>query len=427
MNRIISNALRETCERVGCLLYNTLDSCARFSYSLHKEKLFRDEGLSVLYVAPSILVPGFHGGSTHVLELSRNLTRLGCNVVVLARRLPGQSQFEVVDGVNVFRIWRGLFKPVSTDSPHVAINPTWASKLPEKIYFNTIYVAYASLVALYLAKKYEVDVILERGDSYGAGAIVSSISKIPLVTEIRDVHQPKISLVVAKKLLVYDPSILRDKRFLYKTATMHGGVDVDRFKPMSRRDAKALLGLSDKFVIGYSGSSMRSHRLDALIILAVRLRRMYGDRVRFLVVGPLDHTLVRSITSLRLEHYFSLAGPVPHDELPRYINAMDVGLALYDPHKLAGPPYKVYEYMACGVPAITTETIYSKRIIEDGLNGFLIKMNDREELLHKISLLIENPDLLHEMGIKAREVALKFSWREEARRILEVLKEVCAH
>jgi hypothetical protein len=43
--------------------------------------------LSILYIAPSIPVTGVGGGSTHVLELSRNLVNLGCNIMVLARRL----------------------------------------------------------------------------------------------------------------------------------------------------------------------------------------------------------------------------------------------------------------------------------------------------------------------------------------------------
>jgi glycosyltransferase involved in cell wall biosynthesis len=382
--------------------------------------------MRVLYVAPSIPVPGFHGGSTHVLELSRNLVKLGCNVAILARRLPGQPQFEVIDGVKVFRVWRGLFKPVFTDSPSIAVDPALGSlKLLEKMYFNTVYLAFTSSVALYLADKYKVDVILERGDSYGAGAIASLLTGIPLITEIRDIYQPRISLGVAKKLLVYDPSILGDKRLLYKTAIMHGGVDVEKFKPMLKQDAKTFLRLSDKFVIGYSGSSMKSHKLDVMVTLAEKLQKTYGDWVHFLVIGPRDHTLLKTVTASGLEHSFSFVSPVPHDELPRYINAMDVGLALYDPEKVAGPPYKVYEYMACGVPAITTETIYSRRILRDGLNGFLVKANDYEDVLRKISLLIEDQRLLHEMSIRARKTALKFSWEKEAERILKLLTSCC--
>jgi glycosyltransferase involved in cell wall biosynthesis len=206
---------------------------------------------------------------------------------------------------------------------------------------------------------------------------------------------------------------------------MRGGVDVKKFKPMPKQDAKTSLGLSGKFVIGYSGSSMKSHKLGVLVALAVKLQKTYGDRVHFLVIGPRDHTLLKAITASGLERSFSFVGPVPHDELPRYINAMDVGLAIYDPKKVAGPPYKVYEYMACGVPAITTETIYSRRVLKDGLNGFLVKANDYEDVLRKISLLIEDPKLLHEMSIRARETALKFSWEKEAGRILKLLMLCC--
>jgi glycosyltransferase involved in cell wall biosynthesis len=354
------------------------------------------------------------------------LVKLGCDVVVLARRLPGQPQFEIVDDVKVFRIWRGIFKPVSTDSPSIVVNPALGGlKLLEKVYFNTVYLAFTSSVALYLANEYKVDVILERGDSYGAGAIASLITGMPLITEIRDIYQPRISLRVAKRLLVYDPSILRDKRLLFKVAIMRGGVDVKKFKPMPKQDAKISLGLSGKFVIGYSGSSMKSHKLGVMVTLAEKLQKTYGDRVHFLVIGPRDHMLLKTIIASGLEHNFSFVGPVLHDELPRYINAMDVGLAIYDPKKVAGPPYKVYEYMACGVPVITTETVYSRRIIRDGLNGFLVKANNYEDILRKILLLIEDSKLLHGMNIKARETALKFSWEKESKRTLKLLMSCC--
>jgi len=382
--------------------------------------------LSILYIAPSIPVPGVGGGSTHVLELSRNLVKLGCNIMVLARRLPAQPPSEVINGIKVFRIWRAIFRVAFTDSPQVTSDFTRKYLKPlERLYFNTAYAAFVSSVAFYLANKYKANVILERGDSYGAGAFVSLISGIPLITEIRDIYQPKISLIVAKKLLVYDASVLKDKRFLSKTAIMHGGVDAEKFKPMDKQDVKATLRLLNKFVVGYSGSFSSSHRLDILITLAERLRKMYGGKVHFLVIGPAGSQLLRTIRSLKLEHYFSFTGPISHDELPKYLNAMDVGLALYNPSMVAGPPYKVYEYMACGVPAITTETIYSRKIIKDGLNGFLVKMNDVKEVLHKISLLIENSNLLHQISVKARETALRFSWREEAERILKLFKAIC--
>jgi glycosyltransferase involved in cell wall biosynthesis len=383
--------------------------------------------LNILYIAPSIRIPGFDGGSTHVLEVSRNLVRMGHNVIVLARRSPGQTPFEVIDGVNIVRVWRGIIKPVSTDFPGIVSNPSRSSlKFFEKTYFNTVYTAYTSFIAFYLAKKYRADVILERGDSYSAGAYVSLVSGIPLITEIRDIYQPKISLLVARRLLVYDENVLRDKRFLSKIAIMRGGVDIEKFKPMNRQEAKAALGLLEKFVIGYSGSFAKSHRVDIMVMLAQMIRRIYGDKVHFLVVGPHNPLLTKMINSLNLRHYFSFIGPVSHDELPRYLSAMDVGLALYDPGKVAGPPYKVYEYMACGVPPITTETIYSRKIVKDSLNGFLVKMNNAEEVFNKLSLLIKNPDLLHEMSIKARETATKFSWKEEAYRVLKVIKEVLA-
>ena len=36
------------------------------------------------------------------------------------------------------------------------------------------------------------------------------------------------------------------------------------------------------------------------------------------------------------------------------------------------PPLKTYEYLACGLPCVATETISNRRIIQNGKNGILV-------------------------------------------------------
>jgi len=381
--------------------------------------------MRILYIAPSIPVPGFHGGSTHVLELGRHLVKLGCEIVVLARRLPSQSFHEYFEGLCVYRIWRGIFRPFLVDravgslgNSRFLVNEK-ARKIVERLYFSSFYLVYVSVLAIFLAKKHCVDVVLERGDSYGCGAVVSMILRKPLVTEIRDIYQPLISLLRAKRLLTYNPSIIRMPNFRPKAFIMYGGVDVNRFKRAKRHDQTP-----EKVVVGYAGSLVQAHMLDILPELAKLLINEYGSRVRLLLVGPYTRKVLEEIRALGLSSHLGFTGPVAYDKILMYLKAVDIAVALYDPLRIAGPPYKVYEYMASEIPVITTETLYTKSIVEDGVDGFLVKTNSTKEVLSKISALLDNPSLREKMGRKAREVALKYSWTNEAKRILLLLSSI---
>jgi len=382
----------------------------------------------ILYVAPSIPVPGFHGGSTHVTELSRHLVKHGCTVVVIARRLPGQKFYELIDGIHVYRVWRGIFRPVisdfSTGSERTAILANSAYKIFEKIYFSSLYLLYVVFIGIYLAKKYDVDVILERGDSYGIGALISMFLRKPLIVEIRDVYQPRISLLRAKFILTYDKSIIKNPIFRNKAITMYGGVDITKFRPLSNIRDKIFPSLKDKIVIGYAGSFMKIHRINDILKLAKKLYEKYGDTIHFLMIGPYDTATLGSVKRFNLMEVFTFTGAIKHENLPVYISSMDIGIALYDPEMVAGPPYKVYEYMACGVPPVTTDTIFSRKIVIDGLTGFLVKHGDLDDLYKKLCLLIENKDLRQTMGSRARSFIERFSWSNEAERILKYLRRL---
>ena len=67
--------------------------------------------------------------------------------------------------------------------------------------------------------------------------------------------------------------------------------------------------------------------------------------------------------------------------------------------------FKTIQYMSLGMPVIGSETGSNIGIIENGVNGFLVK-ND-EEWYSKLKLLVENPDLRAELGHNARETVLE--------------------
>ena len=69
------------------------------------------------------------------------------------------------------------------------------------------------------------------------------------------------------------------------------------------------------------------------------------------------------------------------------------------------------EAMALGMPVVSTDCPVggSKLLIEDGVNGFLVDLDDDEMLYQKMKYLIEHPDESNKMGLEAQKVRDKYA------------------
>ena len=71
-----------------------------------------------------------------------------------------------------------------------------------------------------------------------------------------------------------------------------------------------------------------------------------------------------------------------------------------------GLPRFLIEGACCGLAVITTDTVGCREVVVDN-NGYLIEPHNVDELVNKITELVENPSLTKEMGCRSRKVALK--------------------
>ena len=88
----------------------------------------------------------------------------------------------------------------------------------------------------------------------------------------------------------------------------------------------------------------------------------------------------------------------------------DIREVLKDTHCTIHPTYYpegmsnvLLESLACGRPSITTDRPGCKEIVEDGVNGFVVKQNDLDDLIKKIEkyLSLSNEER-KQMGLNGR-------------------------
>jgi len=107
-----------------------------------------------------------------------------------------------------------------------------------------------------------------------------------------------------------------------------------------------------------------------------------------------DHPIVNDfIWELGISEKDYFLGNVPHDTVPRYLNAADLGVLMRHPHIMneVSSPGKLGEYLAAGLPVLTTYVVtkYSQEISRNNYGIILDDMDDDDEILRKIIPFLE--------------------------------------
>jgi glycosyltransferase involved in cell wall biosynthesis len=110
-------------------------------------------------------------------------------------------------------------------------------------------------------------------------------------------------------------------------------------------------------------------------------------------------------------------GKLGRSEIAALLNASMIGLSLLlpEPNYLHSLPTKLFEYMAAGLPVITSDLPKSKEIVEAAGCGFSVSLDNPKALTDKLSMLVSNPGRAIELGLAGRAaVSSDYNWEHDA-------------
>ncbi|MBI4722343.1 MAG: glycosyltransferase [Candidatus Stahlbacteria bacterium] len=96
-------------------------------------------------------------------------------------------------------------------------------------------------------------------------------------------------------------------------------------------------------------------------------------------------------------------GSKPHTEIPKWLNAADIFLF---PSRSEGMPVALLEALSCGIPAITTNVGGIPEVMENGKTGWIVNIEDIDEIISRIKQLLDNQEIRTIMGEYARKIIL---------------------
>jgi glycosyltransferase involved in cell wall biosynthesis len=113
---------------------------------------------------------------------------------------------------------------------------------------------------------------------------------------------------------------------------------------------------------------------------------------------------------------------VPSRDVPTWIRAADVAVMPFPATEHSArymSPMKVFEYMAAGVPIVSTDLGAVRELLEHDANAWLVPPGDVAALARGIREILRNPDLGRRLAQQARHDVEPFDWTTRARRLLE--------
>ncbi|NDJ57583.1 glycosyltransferase family 4 protein [Enterobacteriaceae bacterium 4M9] len=376
--------------------------------------------MKVAYVCadPGIPVFGQKGASIHIQEVLRVLLRQGAEITLFAQRLGGEVPHE-------FRTLNIVTLPSL---------PGADEEMRARAALNA-----NTLLAEHLAAAGPFDVVYERYSLWSHAAITyAHEAGIPSVLEVnaplpQEQRQYR-KLVLEQEAFAVLDNLLNHAAIIIavsggvrnwletfapaqgKVHVVENGVDPARFAPRADNSER------DALTLGFVGTLKPWHGLHTLVDAFILLRQKgYNVTLSIIGDGPQAADLQQRLASSGVSGA-QFHGAVAPEQVPQLLSCVDIAVAPYPQlENFYFSPLKIYEYMAAGLPVITTRVGHLAELVSDGETGLLVAPEDPTALAQAVISLIDNPAQRQRLGNAGRrEAEQHHSWTQAVKRIWQL-------
>jgi len=372
------------------------------------------------------------GISPHVYFLSRSLVKEGVNVYVVTCDFPGAPAYEIIDGVEVYRI-----DSYKNPAPDFA---TWVYLM------NLNMQKEAAAIVNRLENKIDVfhahDWLVAT-----AGIGLKHIFRKPLLvtmhsTEIgrRDglhtdtekmIHETEAWLTYeAWKVICCSNYMVSHVRWAFglpedKLIMIPNGVNTNVYESLENEDcgsSRARFALPEEKIVLYVGRLVYEKGIHVLINAVPKVLEKVN--AKFIIVGSgyMKEQLLNIVRSMKLEHKVLFMGFVDDETLLRLQKCADVSVvpSLFEPFGIVA-----LEAMAAKSPLVASDTGGLSEIVDHNLTGFKAYPNNPESLAWGITKILLDENYRNYIRENAyAKVHEKYDWEKIALQTKEIYKTV---
>ena len=251
-------------------------------------------------------------------------------------------------------------------------------------------------------------------------------------------------LRTANKVIAATPAEYAQLLWLYqadpnKIVVLSPGVDIGRFYPIPPDEAKEYIGVPPcGRMLLFVGRIEPLKGLDVLIaaIGIMRHNEVLKDNPFCLAIigGEPDETIEQSDIEMSrimalteqngLSNLVTFLGKRSQDSLPYYYSAAE---AVVVPSQYESFGMVALEAMACGTPVVASQIGGLAYLVQDGVTGYTVPVDEPMQLADRLTLLLQDHILRVQMGRQAVQVAREYAWDKIASKMLAVYDELLSN
>lgn len=278
------------------------------------------------------------------------------------------------------------------------------------------------ILGFLISRFFRTPLIIENSEHplryFRKGFIKKRIGRFKLGIEL---HSFDGILLISQNLIdFYKRWIKNDRKILLVPSTV-----------VPSRFALAKSGVLPYEYIGYFGYlNFHRDRLDLLMDAFARITETHKD-IHLLLGGALrdnDRRLIlQKIDALGLSDKIHLLEYLKRDEVTQYLVDAKILVMVRSNHPdtNASYPSKLTEYLATGNPVISVNVGEIPKYLTDGVDVFLFKPNDPEDLYKKIGYVLDHYDDALEVGKKGKDLTYQiFNYKYQSKRIIDFIDTI---
>jgi len=157
----------------------------------------------------------------------------------------------------------------------------------------------------------------------------------------------------------------------------------------------------------------------------IEVGRLLADRgVTVVVIGNGDDRMRGPLAEAHECGWITWEGFLPNDAALRRVEGSSAGLSLLhdQPNYRHSMPTKVAEYLARGVPVVTTPLPLAERLVLESGGGVVVPFGDPQAAAEAVIALVNDPERRRAMGASGHEYALReLNWNVDGPRFVAQL------
>lgn len=366
-----------------------------------------------IYYCADLNIPSHKAYTIHVMKMMNEFSKLSTNSELIVHHVKKivtfikLKNFFALTSKNIFYI-KGLFKEKKNNN-----------------FFSRV--CFGLLSSLYLKKKNGL--IITR--SFYCSFFLIVFKK----KHFLEIHS---SLNGITKILFMSFGLINSNfiiKIIFITKALKNYFNINKNKSVVLCDGVDLINFKKNKILNkkinnvlYAGSFYEGRGVDLILNIAKILKNktfyLYGKRENDkLFLNKINLNNVKIFPMIEYRKIFNKIINADLLLMPYSLNRVSIGVSKNDDTSKFASPIKMFEYLASGIPLISSNLNVLKEVLKNKKNCIIAKNNTAEEWVNRITFLEKNLSLRKKIRKIAVLTAQQYTWFQRAEKIIKIYKK----